>query len=56
MHHLLNSAEGLAKLKGGFAEGAITNQPHFDRLQADLEKAKKKVLHSKKLMQNATTY
>ena len=34
-------AEGLAKLKGGFAEGAITNQPHFDRLQADLEKAKK---------------
>ena len=34
-------AEGLAKLKGGFAEGAITNQPHFDRLQADLEKSKK---------------
>ena len=34
-------AEGLAKLKGGFAEGAITNQPHYDRLQADLEKAKK---------------
>ena len=34
-------AEGLAKLKGGFAEGAIANQPHFDRLQADLEKAKK---------------
>ena len=31
----------MAKLKGGFAEGAITNQPHFDRLQADLEKAKK---------------
>ena len=34
-------AEGLAKLKGGFAEGAITNKPHYDRLQADLEKAKK---------------
>ena len=49
-------AEGLAKLKGGFAEGAITNQPHFDRLQADLEKAKKKVLHLKKLMQSVTMY
>ena len=31
----------MAQLKGGFQEGAITNQPHFDRLQADLEKAKK---------------
>ena len=34
-------AEGLAKLKGGFAEGAITNQPHYDRLQDALEKSKK---------------
>ena len=34
-------ADGLAQLKGGFQEGSITNQPHYDRLQADLEKAKK---------------
>ena len=31
----------MAQLNGGFQEGAITNQPHYDRLQADLEKAKK---------------
>ena len=34
-------AEGLAQLKGGFQEGAITNQPHYDRLQDALEKSKK---------------
>lgn len=34
-------AEGLAQLKGGFQEGAITNQPHYDRLQEALEKSKK---------------
>ena len=27
-------ADGLAQLKGGFQEGAITNQPHYDRLQS----------------------
>lgn len=31
----------MAKLKGGFQEGAITNQPHYDRLQEALEKSKK---------------
>ena len=31
----------MAQLKGGFQEGAITNQPHYDRLQDDLEKSKK---------------
>lgn len=31
----------MAKLKGGFQEGAITNQPHYDRLQDALEKSKK---------------
>lgn len=34
-------ADGLAQLKGGFQEGAITNQPHYDRLQDALEKSKK---------------
>ena len=34
-------ADGLAELKGGFQEGAITNQPHYDRLQDALEKSKK---------------
>ena len=31
----------MAQLKGGFQEGAITNQPHYDRLQDALEKSKK---------------
>jgi len=31
----------LAQLNGGFQEGAITNQPHYDRLQDALEKSKK---------------
>lgn len=34
-------ADGLAQLKGSFQEGAITNQPHYDRLQDALEKSKK---------------
>ena len=31
----------MAQLNGGFQEGAITNQPHYDRLQDALEKSKK---------------
>lgn len=31
----------MAQLKGGFQEGTITNQPHYDRLQDALEKSKK---------------
>ena len=31
----------MAQLKGGFQESAITNQPHYDRLQDALEKSKK---------------
>lgn len=31
----------MAQLKGDFQEGAITNQPHYDRLQDALEKSKK---------------
>ena len=31
----------MAQLKGGFQEGAITHQPHYDRLQDALEKSKK---------------
>lgn len=31
----------MAQLNGGFQEGAITNQPHYDRLQDALEESKK---------------
>ena len=41
-------ADGLAQLKGGFQEGAITNQPHYDRLQDALEKSKKEGLDAER--------
>lgn len=51
-----NYADSLAKLKGGFQEGAIGRQPHYDTLKEALEQSKKKVLRSKKLIQNAIMY
>lgn len=36
-----NYADGLAKLKGGFQEGAIRTQPHYDTLKEALEASKK---------------
>ena len=36
-----NYADSLAKLKGGFQEGAIGRQPHYDTLKDALEKSKK---------------
>ena len=47
-----NYADSLAKLKGGFQEGAIGRQPHYDTLKEALEQSKKRgVLRSKKLIQ-----
>ena len=36
-----NYADSLAKLKGGFQEGAIGRQPHYDTLKEALEQSKK---------------